>query len=664
MGLEVPELDDVTYEELVEHARERLPVLSPDWTDHNVHDPGITVIELLAWLAETYVYELDQVTEAHRRKHLHLLGVRPRPPRPARADVRLEAEERHGEIIETGEKIHVDDDTGFSGTFETAKPITLTQAHIERVITAHADGFINHSVANRTHGMSYPAFGADPDAGDAMYLGLDRDPFGTEVDIVDLTVDIDDADLPPADGDTSTANTFEPSVDVTWQYCTDYENWRRDDAWVDFDIRRDETDHLYRGGTIAIEKDDEWQPDATAELMLEAEREDRVDEAERDGDAFVWIRCIVDRPGYEVPPRLNAVRLDVVPIRHRSVMEDEVLERTDGGTETSAGPGQRFQFDRTPVLDATIDVGGTRWEEVRDFDASGPDDRHYAIDPDRTAIRFGDGVAGKAPTAGQTVIAESYTYGGGDRGNVPRSASCRFVDDALADVDVSLTGRATGGADAESVQEAIARVRAELEASHRGVSLEDYRELAKQTPGIRVARVAALVDEDTNEVSLGSRDVVRVVVVPYSPLVRPRPSSGFLDAVRRQLERRRLLTDRVRVEAPTYVGIAVETTVRIAAEYAESGRIEAVNNALDAFLDPLGRAEGDGWQFGRTVYKSELYQVIASVEGVDVVSDLTIFPGSGGERDLDGNVLIGDAALVYPDGHDVLVERDVYGRHS
>jgi hypothetical protein len=56
MPLPVPNLDDRTFDRLVDEARRRIPVYAPEWTDHNVHDPGITFLELFAWLTEMQLY--------------------------------------------------------------------------------------------------------------------------------------------------------------------------------------------------------------------------------------------------------------------------------------------------------------------------------------------------------------------------------------------------------------------------------------------------------------------------------------------------------------------------------------------------------------------------------------------------------------------------------
>src|SRR4051812_27672969 len=74
MPIPLPNLDDRTFDDLTAEARSLIPTLQPTWTNHNVTDPGITLIELLAWLTEMLIFQVNQVPPAHYEKFLRLLN--------------------------------------------------------------------------------------------------------------------------------------------------------------------------------------------------------------------------------------------------------------------------------------------------------------------------------------------------------------------------------------------------------------------------------------------------------------------------------------------------------------------------------------------------------------------------------------------------------------
>ena len=73
MPLQLPNLDDRRYNDLVAEALARIPTYSPEWTNHNPSDPGITLVELFAYLADMLLYRLNRVTDDNTRKFLKLL---------------------------------------------------------------------------------------------------------------------------------------------------------------------------------------------------------------------------------------------------------------------------------------------------------------------------------------------------------------------------------------------------------------------------------------------------------------------------------------------------------------------------------------------------------------------------------------------------------------
>ena len=85
--INLPNLDDQKYTDIVEAAKRRIPVIFPEWTDMNEHDPGITLIELFAWLKEMQQYTLNRIPDRTREAMLRLAGTELRRPTPATAEV-------------------------------------------------------------------------------------------------------------------------------------------------------------------------------------------------------------------------------------------------------------------------------------------------------------------------------------------------------------------------------------------------------------------------------------------------------------------------------------------------------------------------------------------------------------------------------------------------
>lgn len=702
MSLEPPALDDREYAAILEDARKRISVYADDWTDHNAHDPGITILETLAWLAETYGYQLDQVTDDHRLAYLGLLGESPRPPTAATATLRLDVPPALvGTELPEGVALTADDGSGAERGFETDHAVALTGASIARVVAAFPDGRTDNTAANGATGLSFLAFGPAATPGSRLYLGFAGDPF--DAGPLDLHVDYHETDVPAPATHGDEDATFVPSVRVEWGFCTDYADWFADAAWTPVTVAHDDTGDLHGGGRIRLRA-----PDAATPGFDPAEWDGwRTDPGRlfEDEQPYRWLRAIVrarepegteaghtadftpcepasdpdsavgpDRAWYDLSPRLDALRVNVVTASHRTTLTGGAPATLDplrggdgrgaGTTETSALPGQTFVFPTAPVLDAAVALRDPAapdalvdWTPVASFDRAGPDETVYVLDEATGVVTFGDNVRGATPPPGAEVVAPEYAVGGGTAGNLSETAAWAVADDAFAALDVTPLGPATGGADAETVEEALVRLRRDLRVPYRAVTLDDYRAVATATPGLRFGRATAVVDPEPAEPGCGGHSRIRVAVVPYSERDRPEPSDGFLEAVTCHLRRHALLTDRVLVVPPTYVGVGVRAEIRVASGASPAGRTTAVAAALDGFLDPLTGYDGDGWPFGRPVYPSELYEVVAGVPGVDCAVDLSV-TARGGSVAPDGTVAVGRAGLVYPTTHDVIVRTD------
>ena len=87
MPLPAPDLDDRRFQDIVDEAKRLIPQYCPEWTNHNVSDPGVALIELFAWMTEMVLFRLNQVPERLYVHFLNLVGIEPFPPSAARADL-------------------------------------------------------------------------------------------------------------------------------------------------------------------------------------------------------------------------------------------------------------------------------------------------------------------------------------------------------------------------------------------------------------------------------------------------------------------------------------------------------------------------------------------------------------------------------------------------
>jgi len=90
LSIPVPNLDDRTHAEIVEEALRLIPQYCPDWTNFNPSDPGVTLIELFAWMTEMAIYRLNKVTDKNFIAFLNLLGVKLQAPQPAHTLLRFD----------------------------------------------------------------------------------------------------------------------------------------------------------------------------------------------------------------------------------------------------------------------------------------------------------------------------------------------------------------------------------------------------------------------------------------------------------------------------------------------------------------------------------------------------------------------------------------------
>jgi len=184
--------------------------------------------------------------------------------------------------------------------------------------------------------------------------------------------------------------------------------------------------------------------------------------------------------------------------------------------------------------------------------------------------------------------------------------------------------RATG----EPIEATLRRALEALDLRHRAVTEDEWERLAKQAAPTSVARAKAVVEVTHSPNVFPDDQTVRIVIVPNQPAnPAPAPSTALRQQVFLFLRSRRLITTRARVVAPAYTTVSLAVTVaRDRGSRLDAAAVQhETERAIRNFLSPLtGGVEGQGWEFGRPVFRSELYQIIEGVSGVDHVRQLLI----------------------------------------
>lgn len=606
MLLSEERLDRESWEEMVRKGRQSIEGLYPGWTDYNLHDPGITIMELMAWFKEIQMFHMDQAGEAHRRKYLKLLGVRLGRKRPGHVWITVSSLVQMELIAGT---------RFWAGRicFETAKAQTVAEGIFYRFVMEEDDRreVLKGQWLCEGKGLRLYPFGMLPKAGNRFIICLSEalQPGNRYCLYLENS----------NDGRKGKHLVEEAAYDGYGFYplavmCVKYLGA---DGWEECLIEEDQTYGMCQSGGIYFEVKN---PMNLVEPQL----------------SFTLKRC-----DYAAPPVITRISMAMVEAWQQETRPTRPVFFGNGF------PDQCFDLeepciDRSKIRLMEMSEGGKLWEVVEDFDCSAPEDRHYTLEGG--VLNFGDCIHGRAPEgrmevtqyvrtlgvkgnikSGAITVIEGSTEGGRERASGESAAV--FSEDMIRCVvnekDV------TGAADDETTEDALSRYLGEGGELRRAVTLSDYEALVGRTPGLFI--------EECRAYSLNpSANRITIAVRPYSTDGCGMVNRAYEKNLYRYLEEKRLIGTKISVISPEYVYVTVTCCVVGKVKYRDVR--ERVEYALRARF--AGKTFGDGISYG------VLHGYIDSLACVRMVKSLWIDSDGRGRRSECGDLGLPPNGLI------------------
>lgn len=690
MPLESLPLDNRRYQDIKETLLARIPVHTPEWTNYQESDPGVALVEVFAFLAETMLYRANQVPERNRRKFLQLLGVPLHAGSSARGIITI-ANER-GPVVTLDRDLEV---RAGQVPFRTRRGLDVlpVEAHVcfKRKIAEQPPE------KREYYRQLYASF-------------LDGEPTDEDVELYELVpleargtagVNVGSESVDQALWIALLARKNEPLDDVRRAIAgktlsiglvprIESEDARRRLAALGVEAAtnqpvRVEMPNIPDGGKVLPGTDPAYRTVATLAMPVEPavfevplpgfaqlglwqdldplelgsdKYPPTLDDTALDARVITWLRLVWPDG---VASQLVWAGINATTIAQRTHVANELLPEGNGE------PDQSATLTHSPVLPDSVKLTITTkegesepWQFIDDLLAAGSEvpatdlreppgrvappprpAKVFALDAEAGRIRFGDGARGARPPLGAT-LRVSYDYGSGRAGNVGEKA-VNQAPALPAGLKVLNPVRTWGGAESESVTEGERQVPRYLQHRDRLVTVEDFETIARRTPGVDLGRVEVLAAYNPSlprQEPGNAPGAVTLMLIPKYSATRPdapSPDQAFLSVVCAYLDPRRLVTTELFLQGPDYVPIWISVALEIVAVGAEpdapnSTAIirEAVKRRVREFLAPI-RDDGGGWPLRQTVQRLALMAEVSRVPGVALVNELLLAAGDGSD---------------------------------
>ena len=648
MPIKIPTLDDRKYQELLDEALARIPVHNPQWTNFNKSDPGVTLIEVFAFLTESLLYRANQIPDRNRRKFLSLLGVPFQDASPAEGIVTLSNE--RGALTTV---------TLNSGVEVRAGQIPFRTSQGLDVLPVEARLYYKHKLTDPTtlqnaatnYLQLYQSF-LPADQPDLTNLELYEtvpmpEPLsGSQgIDLSDTTEVVDGlwiallvrANDKPYTSAIELARKAIAGKTISLgviPYLPEASRQLLPVSHITQDAAIRLQFEIPTGGKLPASRVPGYRP-LPAEASTNVLSEPGIVQVTLPDDPSalqLWTNLDPLEMGVgSFPPALEDTTLserlltwvhvttpngvtgclywlgiNAAPVSQGTTVTNEHL------ADPSGEPDQVTSLSHSPVIPGSVSLrvtynGGTStWTEVGDLISAGaevpvrdprlspgtwqpPDlpSEVFRLEAESGCLYFGDGTHGKRPPRGAKMNAD-YIYSVGAAGNVGKYVL--NAGPALpAGFKVTNPVPTWGGADSETQTEAEKQIPLYLQHRDRLVTVKDFETITWRTPGMDIGRVE-VIPAFHPKLSLAPGDAPGIVTVMVIPLNDPTypdapvPDANYLRTVCDYLCPRRLVTTEVYVNGPRYIDLWVSIGIQAQPLSSGSGSIAEVRERVKAAI--------------------------------------------------------------------------------
>ncbi|MEE8056670.1 MAG: hypothetical protein V3T17_02360 [Pseudomonadales bacterium] len=620
MSLPIPQLDNVEFETLVEQARARIPLYAPSWTDHNIHDPGMTLLDLVAWLVDQESFQAGFISDAHYQAFAALLGVRSQAAQPAQGLIWPPQTPVAGTMPAAGVDLalaapaHCPEQPELG--YQSARALHISAANL---LALFSDGRRFDLATREQNPILVLHDSLQQRVPDTLELLFDRPLLNTATQLP-LSLGFELLDLPLAEVDSAKPSRSSGSLIVDYRLEISGEPWRR------LSLEEDTTHALNHSGYALFKL-----PDEAIALSIAA-------------GAGVQSRLRIRTRGRinPIPARIQRLSLNVLPLVQLQTQAQAPLSRVSFGL-----PDESFDIalDGLPTgenIDIEVEEQGVfeLWQEVDSLKTAGPADRVYALDRSRNSLSFGNGLNGRIPVKDAQIRHRAYNLCRGDEGNQIADLNWRMTGAPGLAGDVIFGSNSTaisGGEDAWTLTRLRAEAREQILQRQALLSNQQLSQAALQLPHAAVREASVLVgfhQDLTCRKLPGSRTLV--ITPERDPLIDALDAvpARYATHILQGLRPRQVLGEKLYVVATERIAVQVQADLLIAdgedieavltlARMRLDARLTDVPNALDrcdlaldlkAGYDQLDDIEP--WPAGRDLSCQEMQVLLAQTPGV------------------------------------------------